>query len=381
MKKTRFAMLLAALMLLSCLTAVLPVAAADDRTSNELARHLVTYWNFEGDDLETALSDKAPFGESDDTLRVLGDLVEIQDGVAYIPHDAQNALYADDSVDLSGVTADTLADTKVLETTVFFRVKIDGTGSGMPPYVYRKGLYRICGGAYVDGGTFADIGVRVREDAKVGRAYSVIHYDEWTYVGVTMKVDQDALTSEMSIAVFTDDDIDSFVSVFEINDKVVEAEMQKYVNALVNGEKTVLGKPADYIDLGENFWFDDVRIYDTVMTDGELATIAREINKDYSNIDFDAPEEPVESDTEEEDDPPTPGGDSDEDGEEVTTKEPEASDGEEPQQTTGPDATSGQSGATPDDDEAGCASVLAAPAGIVAVAAAAGCLIRRRRRS
>ena len=378
MKKTIYATLLSVMLLASCIAAALPASAAADRTSNELAKHLVTYWNFEGDNLETALSDKAPFGESDDTLTVLGDLVKIEDGVAYIPHDAQNALYADDSVDLSGVTADTVEDTKVIETTIFFRVKIDGTGTGMPPYVYRKGLYRICGGAYVDGGTMADIGVRVREDARVGRAYSVMEYDVWKYVGVTMKINQTTLTSEMSIALFDDSDIDSFVSVFEINDKVAEAEMQKYVAALINGEKTVLGKPADYVDLGENFWFDDVRIYNTAMTDGELAVIAKEIDKDYSNIDFDEPEDPTpsESDTTDEQEPPTPS-DSDE---EETTKQPETSGSDEPQESAGsdePEQTTAPGGNG--SGEGGCSSMLAAPAGIVAVAIVAGCAVRKRR--
>ena len=355
MKKTIYATLLSVMLLASCIAAALPASAAADRTSNELAKHLVTYWNFEGDNLETALSDKAPFGESDDTLTVLGDLVKIEDGVAYIPHDAQNALYADDSVDLSGVTADTVEDTKVIETTIFFRVKIDGTGTGMPPYVYRKGLYRICGGAYVDGGTMADIGVRVREDARVGRAYSVMEYDVWKYVGVTMKINQTTLTSEMSIALFDDS-----------------------VAALINGEKTVLGKPADYVDLGENFWFDDVRIYNTAMTDGELAVIAKEIDKDYGNIDFDEPEDPTpsESDTTDEQEPPTP---ADSDVEE-TTKQPETSGSDEPQESAGsdePEQTTAPGGNG--SGEGGCSSMLAAPAGIVAVAIVAGCAVRKRR--
>ena len=210
------------------------------------------------------------------------------------------------------------------------------------------------------------------------RAYSVMEYDVWKYVGVTMKINQTTLTSEMSIAVFDDSDIDSFVSVFEINDKVAEAEMQKYVAALINGEKTVLGKPADYVDLGENFWFDDVRIYNTAMTDGELAVIAKEIDKDYSNIDFDEPEDPTpsESDTTDEQEPPTPS-DSDE---EETTKQPETSGSDEPQESTGsdePEQTTAPGGNG--SGEGGCSSMLAAPAGIVAVAIVAGCAVRKRR--
>ena len=75
-----------------------------------------------------------------------------------------------------------------------------------------------------------------------------------------------------------------------------------------------------------------------------------EIDKDYSNIDFDEPEDPTpsESDTTDEQEPPTPS-DSDE---EETTKQPETSGSDEPQESAGSDEPEQTTAATTEQTQA-----------------------------
>ena len=77
-------MTLICLIALALIAGLLPVSAAEQPAAS-LDENLIIHYDFEGDDIETQLSDKAPAGSSkDDITAYKAEDVSIADGVAHL---------------------------------------------------------------------------------------------------------------------------------------------------------------------------------------------------------------------------------------------------------------------------------------------------------
>ena len=352
MKKTVLCLTLAFLMILPL---ALSVTAADEATEPEadINDSLVTWWNFEGETEADTLKDKATNGQSVDDLTKSGTGTAVEDGIAYVPSAYENHL------DMTAATADL---TNVSSMTIYIKAKYTGNNVDFADLITYNGLYRIYklkdssspAGAVIEASAFAtknnsDLGtvrVRPQSDGTIG-----IQQDEWFYVALTMEISEDnrgtaiLYVSLDGLTYYKSETTMVFTEEILADLKTRQEDADAYVSlGKLTGE-------TELDDRGISYWFDDVRIYDRVLTQTEIARIipnSLEL-RDESELPVDPPE--------------TTGGDE-------TTKTPSDDDTDAPSDddTTAPsdsgteapgnDAT--EPGAGDDTADAGCQSVLGA---------------------
>lgn len=278
MKKLKIFSLLFVVLL--ALGSAVPVFAVEE---NELVASpevnindsLVSWWNFEGENAADMLKDKATKGESTDDLTKKGSGTVIENGVAYIPSAYENHL------DLTAATKDM---TNVTSMTIYMKAKYSGENTDFADLITYNGLYRIYklkdstspNGAVMEASAFATknnskLGtVRIRPKSE--ESVKIVQ-DEWFYIALTMEIDAD--NKGTAIMYISKDGLTYYKTVTNIafTDAVIDdmKVRQEDTKALVTIGKMIGSN--DISDRGISYWFDDIRIYNTVLTEKELARI------------------------------------------------------------------------------------------------------------
>lgn len=256
-----------ALCICMLITASVLSLKAENNADETINDHLVSYWDFSGDTQAEMLRDKAPKGTSADNLTLEGN-VTIDDGVACIPTATENVLKTAMSDDLKCVE----------NMTIYLKVKYSGHNTSFADMIQLTGLYRIYNKVYNT--DYSDATLEARLIGTGGATTNVVltssvtkPENEWFYVAVTTSVDFDEKSGEFCFYVSGDGinyTCDSIVRQNNISDTNIE----NVKKALSSTTATfLLGKGGGQPDRGVDFWLDDVRIYDKVLTENEIMMI------------------------------------------------------------------------------------------------------------
>ncbi|MBQ8140363.1 MAG: SGNH/GDSL hydrolase family protein [Clostridia bacterium] len=217
---------------------------------------LITHWDFEG---ETPYADKAAGGASSDTLTANGSDIVIDKGVAYIPDTAGTYLWAEgDNADL----------TDVVDKTIVTKVALVNDPKG------RTGVAGVFGKKWT--WQLAGHGVEGTVDD------AVVSYGFGTATGKSTTM------NEFRLLVVTFDKInDSYVEInYYISNKEVPesaadftlllTDEGNYVSGLTDSYDFFLGRRRNHLDAERNLltYFDDVKIYSSILTLDEVAADA-----------------------------------------------------------------------------------------------------------
>lgn len=240
------------------------------------ADNLVTHWDFDGETQEEALSDKAASGTSD---KVVLDGTKTgaaaKNGILTIPNGA--LVYAANSPDLSDLGS----------KTIFLKVRMTGEiATGMPSLLYHAASYRICGGGYnaasAESGGPYEMMARVNGSARnIGQSLvKGTRHDVWLYMAFTFAFDFEAKSCVCTTNVSLDGSFagDTFFSntltKSDLSDAVLDG-IRKGVEDTVN---VGIGSMLNGDTVGLTFAFDDIRFYDAVLTAGQMAQVAQDID-------------------------------------------------------------------------------------------------------
>ncbi len=255
MKKRILSAFFAFMMIMSAL--VIP-AAADD-----LNDHVVAWFDFEGADLEERVSDKAPAGIETDVITVLGEDNKIENGTAIVSDLSGNVMLLEPSDDIRDMYG----------KTYYFRFRpkainaenYDAQGNNIFATEGDK-LLRLWTRSSDNGKSFFfgswmldqknennkryDHEEKVAPDAEwVHAAYTVDYDDETMYLNIYMSTDG------VNYSVFTNYYANVASTVWS----------RMFLGKLDAAGNNGRGKPIE---------FDDIRVYDKILTAEEVATIA-----------------------------------------------------------------------------------------------------------
>ena len=340
---------------------------------------LVTWWNFEGDTEEDALKDKATHGESTDDLTKNGTGTAIADGVAYVPSAVENNLQ------MSAATADL---TGVSSMTIYMKAKYSGTNTDFADLFSYQGLYRIyklkdslsADGAVWEASAFATknnselgtVRIRPQSDGAVG-----IQPDEWFYLALTMEIDSD---NKGTAILYVSKDGLTYSGYETTMDFTADILADLQIRQADTATTVALGKLISTSDVptpdrGIDYWFDDVRIYNKVLTKTEIATIIPNTLelRDVSEL----PPEPSEPS-----DPSDPQdtGTSEHETDEPTVPGTVTDDSGAADVPTGTEPDSGTDTGAATEKKAGCASALGTGTAMLVALACAACALRKKKR-
>lgn len=273
-------------MILTLSLTLIPLTSVFADEPGDIEKHLVTHWDFEGG-TDEVLKDKAPNGRCSDELTMHGDAVKIENGIAHVPSAEGNCFSAAaGSPDLNNVYS----------MTVYIKAKYAGFNLDFADLIAYDGLYRIYKlkseksplGAVLQATAFAtannaDLGtVRIRPESDPSLC---IDENEWFIVALTINIDKDNVgTATLYV---TKDGVNYSITektmtfTNEIFDDMEKRRNNAEAEILLGKLSLVKNIPDRWIE----FWYDDVRIYDTAL-DAEQVT-----NLMSANIE--APEEPV----------------------------------------------------------------------------------------
>lgn len=261
------------------------ISAMANNTTTDINDNLVSYWNFEGSNETEMLSDKSTKGQSADNLTKVGSDVTFTDGVAYIPSTPLNYLQATSgNPDLKDVSS----------MTVFMKTKYVGSNTDFADLFSYQGLYRIykkadsasSAGAVFEASAFAtkNISGITGVDSKAVRARPInagaeaIQADQWFYIALSMEItaeNKGVATLYLSTDSMT---YAKYVAEITFTDALLEnLATRQAVPTTVNETNSVtIGKisvDTDIPDRGVGFYYDDIRIYNTVLDEMDLARI------------------------------------------------------------------------------------------------------------
>ena len=265
--------LLALTMVLIIMMPLCVLAQAEEDNIND---SLVSWWNFEGANNTEILKDKAPKGKKSDDLTQVGGEIKYENGVAYVPSAINNAL------SLNAASEDL---NNVYSMTLYMKAKYNGNNTDFADLFCYNGLYRVYKlkdsvsghGAVLQATAFAtannaDLGtVRIRPQTPLEFG---IMTDEWFYVALTMNVD---MTTNVGTAViYISKDGLSYTKT-ELTMPITSAIYEDMATRAADTQAEVLlGKLSLVKDIPDryiNYWYDDVRIYNTVLDESDLARI------------------------------------------------------------------------------------------------------------
>ena len=265
--------LLALTMVLIIMMPLCVLAQAEEDNIND---SLVSWWNFEGANNTEILKDKAPKGKKSDDLTQVGGEIKYENGVAYVPSAINNAL------SLNAASEDL---NNVYSMTLYMKAKYNGNNTDFADLFCYNGLYRVYKlkdsvsghGAVLQATAFAtannaDLGtVRIRPQTPLEFG---IMTDEWFYVALTMNVD---MTTNVGTAViYISKDGLSYTKT-ELTMPITSAIYEDMATRTADTQAEVLlGKLSLVKDIPDryiNYWYDDVRIYNKVLDESDLARI------------------------------------------------------------------------------------------------------------
>ena len=260
MKKFLSLALVALMMLSMCIT-----ASADEANFND---SLVAWWNFEGQNTNDILKDKATKGTTSDNFTQVGDAITYADGVANIPHDIGNHLELSASKDLTNVNS----------MTIYMKVKISGNNTAFADFFIYNGLYRLYKvndnysetSAIFQALAFGTAAPNIKHQSE---AVAAIVKDQWFYMALTMDIDETTKVGTSTLYLSNDGETYHKVTntmTFTDTDLSALKTRQEDANAAI-----VLGKFSKQIaaDRGISFSYDDLRIYNSVLDEEDLARI------------------------------------------------------------------------------------------------------------
>lgn len=247
---------IACIMVALIMAALIPAKAADINDS------LVCWWNFEGETLEERLADKASAGSSKDNLEVLtdesGSGVVFNNGIVYIDHAEGNILQ------LVDVTEDTRDFSQV---TIYMHFKPTGIATQTSDVFYNKETVR----TFVNDGCtdgLMSFTTRINNSAAKKAVFSPEasrsgDSNGWFYMAITVSYNSTAKTAEVVNYLSTDGQ-----NYVKQSTTVVDVDPMERVNPIY------IGKTGSTYDRGISVYYNDIRIYNCVLTEQEVATIA-----------------------------------------------------------------------------------------------------------
>lgn len=233
----------------------------------DINENLVAHWDFEGTS-EEALLDKAPSGAKKDNLTVKGEKVTVSDGIAYIPNDAGNHLTASYSEDLTHLTG----------MTVYLKVKCSGTNTAYADMLVYTSNYRIYKRASSESSEGAIIETKSISTGSFGitsRSELRPAENQWFYIAVTMQVDKASKTGNCTI--YSSTDGINYFATSTNKTNLTDTNLTNMETAINNTNAILsLGKDTSGNDRLVSYWFDDVRVYDKVLSEDEIKSVSGE---------------------------------------------------------------------------------------------------------
>ena len=257
---------------------MLPLSAEENAPS--LDDSLIVYYDFEGDTLEEQLSDKATAGVSKENL-TLGvtknesgeDLSYVKDGVAHIASTGNNYLLCEFDSE-TGVGKDIYENQT--EMTVFVTFEVTGSWTVFVDFLDLNNIVR-CFGKGITDGVSSNLEIRPAQNAYSNGANAMVVKNGQVFVGldtvtfaVTTQYDAVAKTVTVSPYVSFNDE-QKFIAT---TPKVI-SDVETYYS---DSAWLCLGKVFGYkyYDRGANFDYEEVRIYNKVLTENELVSLLPE---------------------------------------------------------------------------------------------------------
>ncbi len=264
-----------------CMTLALLIAipaladTASTTTPTALDEHLVVHWDFEGATPEEQLADKAPKGECDEDLVFQADKGEnkstVTDGVLHLDPSNGSAVERRRRNNIEPPVLCTDIESITEGMTVYLKMQVGGTTTAQFSDILDIGnLMRL----YVTG-TSPTLKVRFTTDAYNSNAHEVeinsILKDQYFYVAISTSYNAD--TQKLETVSYISFDGEVYLGVEQDFDNVVNY----YGGAALNWKGFRFGVPCHFGDrtvIGTTFDFDDIRIYNKVLTEAEIVSLS-----------------------------------------------------------------------------------------------------------
>ncbi len=252
---------------LSVLTVAQETNSDETPVEKTINDYLTAWWNFNGDNEQEQLRDKAPAGATADNLHRISSTAEnivISGGICDIKPDDKTALWLD--------MTEGNSDVRMTEkTTLFIKFRFSGTNSGHADILQMEGLYRIFRHANGDLRVTLDSVKDSTNTAVTLISPQTINPDQDIYFALVSEADTTAKTFRASMYFSTDGET------YTKTDFTYENMNLSFGGgrgqATANG--MFLGNHRLKKNHGLSYLFDDVRIYSKSFTDAEVAQITK----------------------------------------------------------------------------------------------------------
>ena len=279
MKKLAIICLLLCTLISTCLVA----PASADAPANALDSHLIIHYDFEGEDIETQLKDKATAGASSDDLAYNGsdenrakDL-KIENGIAHTKGFA--GLIADFRDENGSTTGADLPNNTTGEYTFYFDFKVYGDGKSMGGFrdffnVYELGAsggitqrwIRLYFGNCSANGT-KDLSFVSPGTGGTAQTVTTVPAVNGSFIQVAVTMKWDASTSKWNYKGYMSmDEGQTYFLVMEYSANNAE-------NYLTAANALCLGNRSQNVNVAVEYDYDDVRVYNKALTADELVSI------------------------------------------------------------------------------------------------------------
>ncbi len=278
MKKRIFMILLACFLLAT--SVIVPVSADE---ASDLDSHLIVHFDFEGENIDEQMQDKAPAGVSKENLSFFStqdeegkDLSYVKDGVAHIDHSKDNYMWVKYNTE-NNIGTD-IANLKTNgEFTVFTAVTVSGSPQAWATFVDMNDVVRMLvqGAAgntanystlRIRGGTTSYTGANVEWLPKNG---DIFHDTDVIYIAVTYEYD--AATKLLIGTTFHSYDFGKTWT--ETPGSFEDIAEFLPTNTHICLGKTRAGNRFTRFDDGSSFDFYDFRIYDVALNLDQVKSI------------------------------------------------------------------------------------------------------------
>lgn len=277
MKKGLAVCLMIVMIAMSLISAV---AAEGEDAVSSMEDALIIHWDFEGSTLEEQLKNKAANGSDKDnlTLHTAGNLTTVENGVARLS--SKTSEYFNFVVDTAAGVGSNLVETANQEMTFYIRFKMNGTASSTStPFTFNhknrnafmtRGYVNTEGGFTVRFNNNKTWNTNVPDNTMFDDAYSavVVTYKRGELGAVEMTV---------YVAYYDWAEEDDIKNMKKNSVTTYEGDLWK------DGSDITLGKMYNQIqgatgevDLGKVFLYDDIRVYNRVLTEAEIQTLKQQ---------------------------------------------------------------------------------------------------------
>ncbi len=263
MKKTLS--IIMALMVVIGIFATFTVGATENTADDALVLH----WNFEGDTLEEQLANKAKNGVRTDSLVLLTDGISssIANGEATIGSPVTEGL--DFCLDASTGKGNTLINSVTDGYTLYLRFKVNGqeNNTNSPFYVTGSGTLPLR--VYLLKGNFVKMRVNNENAKDAGVVDNRMTDDEYVAIAIAVKKNSDNTYTANYYQTY--DDWNMFYDSTSITTSETGNKILSTVADFYFGAGNYKGQTSP--DYNKTYVYDDIRIYNTCLTQAEVMTI------------------------------------------------------------------------------------------------------------